>query len=96
MQLTGLLVTALISLAALLLGLVGGLLIAHIRMRLAEKQAETIIEEAKQEAERVYKERLLSAQAEIQELREREEKRLKRRVWLSCRSKMLSPRLTWS
>jgi ribonuclease Y len=79
MHLIGLLVTALISLAALLLGLAGGLLIAHIRMRLAEKQADTIIEEAKQEAERIHKEKLLAAQAEIQELREREEKRLKRR-----------------
>ena len=75
----GTLQTAIIALVALLLGLAGGLLLAHLRARLIGKKAESIIQEAKQEAERIHRERLLAAQTEIQELREQEEKRLKRR-----------------
>ena len=75
----GTLQTALIALVALLLGLAGGLLLAQIRTKLTSKKAKNILEEARQEAERIYKEKMLAAQQEIQELREQEEKRLKRR-----------------
>ena len=75
----GTLQTALIALVALLLGLAGGLLLAQVRTKLISKKAENILEEARQEAERIYKEKMLAAQQEIQELREQEEKRLKRR-----------------
>jgi len=75
----GTLQTALIALVALLLGLAGGLLLAQVRTKLIGKKAETILEEARQEAERIYKEKMLAAQQEIQELREREEKRLRRK-----------------
>jgi ribonuclease Y len=75
----GTLQTALIALVALLLGLAGGLLLAHMRTKLIGKKAEAILEEAREEAERIYKEKLLAAQQEIQELREQEEKRLKRK-----------------
>ena len=75
----GTLQTALIALVALLLGLAGGLLLAQIRTKLTSKKAKDILEEARQEAERIYKEKMLAAQQEIQELREQEEKRLKRR-----------------
>jgi len=75
----GTLQTALIALVALLLGLAGGLLLAHMRAKLIGKKAEAILEEAREEAERIYKEKLLAAQQEIQELREQEEKRLKRK-----------------
>jgi len=75
----GTLQTALTALVALLLGLAGGLLLAHMRAKLIGKKAEAILEEAREEAERIYKEKLLAAQQEIQELREQEEKRLKRK-----------------
>jgi len=75
----GTLQTALIALVALLLGLAGGLLLAQVRTKLTGKKAENILKEARQEAERIYKEKMLAAQQEIQELREQEEKRLKRR-----------------
>lgn len=70
---------ALIALVALLLGLAGGLLLAHLRARLVGKMAQSILEEAREEANRIQREKLLAAQTEIQELREREERRLKRK-----------------
>ncbi|MCX7844195.1 MAG: ribonuclease Y [Candidatus Bipolaricaulota bacterium] len=65
---------ALVAVLAFLAGLALPLLRGHFRRRALQAQ----IEEAKREAERLRQEALLSAQKEIQEMRAREEQRLRR------------------
>ncbi|MEN3010463.1 MAG: ribonuclease Y [Candidatus Bipolaricaulaceae bacterium] len=65
---------ALVAVLAFLVGLAIPLLRGHFRRRALQAQ----IEEAKREAERLRQEALLSAQKEIQEMRAREEQRLRR------------------
>lgn len=68
-----------IALAALAVGVALGLLFARLRHRHVNRRAEVILSEARGEAERVHRERLLLTQHEIEELREREEERLRKK-----------------
>ncbi|MBC7222008.1 ribonuclease Y [Candidatus Bipolaricaulota bacterium] len=56
-----------------------GLSIPLLLRRLRREQAQNIIEEARREAARLREEALLSAQREIQDLREKEEERIRKR-----------------
>jgi len=56
-----------------------GLSLHFLFLRLRRQQAQSILEEARREAQRLKEEALLSAQKEIQAMREREEKRLRQR-----------------
>lgn len=60
------------------LAFLGGLGIPLFLWRRRQKQIQDLLEEAKREAERLRQEALLSAQQEIQEMRAREEQRLRR------------------
>lgn len=73
------LISALIASITLLLGLAGGILIVELRNRLVGRRAEAVLDAAREEAENLRREALLSAQQEIQSTREREEERLRRR-----------------
>lgn len=68
-----------LGLFALALGSVVGFLLARVRHRTVNRRAEAILAEARVEAERVYRERLLLTQHEVDELREREEERLRKK-----------------
>ncbi|MBC7092873.1 ribonuclease Y [Candidatus Bipolaricaulota bacterium] len=70
---------AFIGSGALLVGLAAGLLLARWRNRRLGRKAEAILEQARQEAERIYREKLLAVQQEVGELREREEERLRKK-----------------
>jgi ribonuclease Y len=56
-----------------------GLSLHFLFLRLRRQQAQSILEEARREAQRLKEEALLSAQKEIQAMREREEERLRQR-----------------
>lgn len=56
-----------------------GLSLHFFLLRLRRQQAQSILEEARREAQRLREEALLSAQREIQAMREREEERLRQR-----------------
>jgi ribonuclease Y len=56
-----------------------GLSLHFLFLRLRRQQAQSILEEARREAQRLKEEALLSAQKEIQAVREREEERLRQR-----------------
>lgn len=60
-------------------GLVLGLSLPFLLFSARHRQAQTIVEEARREAERLREEATLSGQKEIQALRHREEERLRRR-----------------
>jgi len=62
-----------------ILAFVVGLSLPLFFWRLRGKQAKDIVEEARREAERLREEAILSAQREIQELREKEEEKIRRR-----------------
>ena len=68
-----------LGLFALALGSVLGFLLARVRHRTVNRRAEAILAEARVEAERVHRERLLLTQHEVDELREREEERLRKK-----------------
>ncbi|MCR4391627.1 MAG: ribonuclease Y [Candidatus Acetothermia bacterium] len=72
-------VLAFIGSGALLVGLAAGLLLARWHNRRLGRKAEAILEQARQEAERIYREKLLTVQQEVAELREREEERLRKK-----------------
>ncbi|HAZ30011.1 TPA: ribonuclease Y [Candidatus Acetothermia bacterium] len=67
------------GLGGLVLGTGAGLGLAYLRYRRVNRRAEVILDAARGEAERVHRERLVVAQQEVKELREREEERLKRK-----------------
>jgi ribonuclease Y len=56
-----------------------GLSLHFLFLRLRQQQVQSILEEARREAQRLKEEALLSAQKEIQAMREREEERLRQR-----------------
>lgn len=60
-------------------GIALGLLLARLRHRHVNRRAEAILSAARGEAERVHRERLLLTQQEIEELRGREEERLRKK-----------------
>lgn len=62
-----------------ILAFVVGLSLPLFFWRLRGKQAKDIVEEARREAERLREEAILAAQREIQELREKEEEKIRRR-----------------
>lgn len=62
-----------------ILAFIAGITLAWLFRLLRKKQAKNILEEARSEANRIKEEALLSAQREIQALREREEEKLRRR-----------------
>ncbi len=62
-----------------ILAFVLGLSLPLLLRRLRREQAQNILEEARREAERLREEALLSAQKEIQALREKEEERIRKR-----------------
>ncbi|MBC7318045.1 ribonuclease Y [Candidatus Bipolaricaulota bacterium] len=62
-----------------ILAFIAGITLAWLFRVLRKKQAKNILEEARSEANRIKEEALLSAQREIQALREREEEKLRRR-----------------
>ncbi len=68
-----------LGLFALALGAGLGLLLARARRRTVSQRAEAILTEARGEAERVHRERILLTQHEVEELREREEERLRKK-----------------
>lgn len=68
-----------LGLFALALGAGLGLLLARARRRTVSQRAEAILTEARGEAERVHRERILLTQHEVDELREREEERLRKK-----------------
>ncbi len=68
-----------LGLFALALGTGLGLLLARARRRTVSQRAEAILTEARGEAERVHRERILLTQHEVEELREREEERLRKK-----------------
>lgn len=60
-------------------GLILGLSLPFLLFSARHRRAQTIVEEARREAERLREEAILSGQKEIQALRDREEERLRRR-----------------
>ncbi|MBC7170239.1 ribonuclease Y [Candidatus Bipolaricaulota bacterium] len=68
-----------VGVLALAVGIGIGLVFSRLRLRRVSRRAETILSEARGEAERVHRERLLLTQREIEELREREEERLRKK-----------------
>ncbi|MCX7750646.1 MAG: ribonuclease Y [Candidatus Bipolaricaulota bacterium] len=71
------------TLLGVLLGLAAGtgvgLLLARLRHRAVNRRAEAILSAARGEAERLHRERLLLTQHEVEELRAREEERLRKK-----------------
>lgn len=68
-----------VGLVALAGGVAVGLLLFRLRHRQLSRRAEAILSEARGEAERLHRERLLLTQHEVAELREREEERLRKK-----------------
>lgn len=68
-----------LGLFALVLGAGLGLFLTRVRRRAAHQRAEAILSEARGEAEKVHRERVLLTQHEVEELREREEERLRKK-----------------
>ena len=64
---------------ALVAGIFLGLFLNRLRQRQVSRRAEVILSEARGEAERMHRERLLLTQHEVEELREREEERLRKK-----------------
>ncbi len=72
-------VSVLAAAAGLGAGIAVGILIVRLRHRAVSRRAEAILSAARGEAERLHRERLLLTQHEVEELREREEERLRKK-----------------